>query len=73
MSIGKHGIHKRSKNIAGRAKGEITRGNRPRIHWIKIEIRLLQQGGLSVVEYYTKWKVLGDKLDDYDVVHVPLL
>lgn len=48
-----------AKVMWDKLKETFSQGNGPCIHEIKIEIGLLQQGGLAVVESYTKLKVLG--------------
>lgn len=39
-----------------------SQGNAPRIHQLKRELSLLQQGGPSVAAYYTKFKAQSEEL-----------
>jgi len=44
--------------------------NGPRIHQFKSELVGCKQGGMTIVEYYGKLKVLWDELDNYEKVLV---
>ena len=48
-----------------------SQGNSIRIHQLKREITLAEQGSLLVTEYFTKLKALWDELGTYQVMHAP--
>nr|CAD1842112.1 unnamed protein product [Ananas comosus var. bracteatus] len=45
-----------------------SQGNAPRVHQLKRDLSLLNQGNLSVAAYYTKLKPLWDELQLYEMV-----
>jgi len=49
-------------------KERYSQGNSIRIHQLKWEITLVEQGSLSVTEYFTKLKALWDELGTYQVM-----
>lgn len=46
-------------------KEQFSQGNAQGMHQLKKEICYIEQGGNTIVTYYTKLKALWDELDDY--------